>query len=180
MDTDNKKNQPLELIKQAFATSASRVADNANIEINIESAIINLQNLGSLYPGRNDLKGFLTDTQAALGLFGHNGPSKYGWFSLDNQDYTIRISNHHANACRYPLNIGSNNSNVSIVISRRFKKYRFIPNEHVILDEFVYFEDRLRDVENPLNLIIDSIIEFLQTGKYTDKTGKAYKNHSPK
>lgn len=55
----------------------------------------------------------------------------------------------------------------------------FIPNEKVILDEYVYYGKNISKIENPLSQIINSIIGFLQNGKYVDTTGVAFKNSSP-
>ena len=59
-------------------------------------------------------------------------------------------------------------------------KGKFIPNDDVILDEFDYTGKELNKVNNALSLIIKSIITFLETGVYTDLTGVAVVNRSPK
>ena len=49
-----------------------------------------------------------------------------------------------------------------------------------LLDEFDYTGKELNKVNNALSLIIQSIIEFLETGVYTDLTGIAVVHRSPK
>lgn len=175
----NKKSQPSELIKQTSVTIASRIADTANIKINIENALNNLKELSETYFDITDFRGVLNKLQTALGLQGHNGPSKYGAFLIGKDHYTIRISNHNANASHYK-GYNDETKNISIVISRRYKKYRFFACEEISLDEYVYYERKLRNINNPIVLIIESIEEFLLTGQYIDKTNMALINHSDK
>ena len=68
--------------------------------------------------------------------------------------------------------------NTSIVVRRKQRKNTFIPNENVILDEYVYYGTKMQNVENPLTQIVNGIIVFLQSGEYKDTTGIAFKNQS--
>ena len=87
----------------------------ANIQINPQTAIRNLQNLKiniQNAPSRQkSLKFLYSDINDALG----NGtkPSHYGEFITNQKDCTIRVSNHNAHASNYPTN---DNTNISIKI----------------------------------------------------------------
>ena len=43
--------------------------------------------------------------------------------------------------------------NLSIVIKKKRRKNTFIPNDNVVLDEFVYYGNNLQKVESPLSKI---------------------------
>ena len=68
MSDSGKEKQPHELCKQDYSTSASRVADAANVRIKPDIAIENLKKLGALYKNVTSVRGFLTDLRLALGI----------------------------------------------------------------------------------------------------------------
>lgn len=91
----------------------------------------------------------------------------------------MRVTNHQANADKYVEHDINYEYNLSIVVRRKQRKNTFIPNDNVKLDEFVYYDNNLVKVENPLTQIVNSIIGFLQSGTYKDTTGVAFLNQSP-
>lgn len=50
----------------------------------------------------------------------------------------------------------------------------------MVLHEYVYYGKKMENIENPLSQIVNSIIGYLQTGKYKDTTCVAMVNTSPK
>ena len=91
----------------------------------------------------------------------------------------MRITNHQSNTNTYILHDANYEYNLSIVITRKRRRNSFIPNDDVKLDEFVYYGANLQKVESPLSKIAEGLIEYLETGKYEDKTGIALPNISP-
>lgn len=162
-------------------TLPSHISDSANIEINIEKSIENLKNFKNKYENvvKTPLASFISDIRGALSLPKEGGISKYGYFAVNGETISIRLSNHNVNANNYIRNNSNYSQNVSIVIKRKDNKNTFKPNDNVILEEFVYLDNRLSKIENPFIGIIDSIIDFLKTGKFDDKTGVALHNVSP-
>lgn len=126
---------------------------------------------------------FLTDLRVALGIPDSQGASKYGVVSIPKEDRSIlqaslRVTNHQANANTYIDHDANYKYNLSIVVRRKQRKNTFIPNENVILDEYVYYGTKIQGIENPLTQIVNGIIVFLQSGEYKDTTGVAFKNQS--
>ena len=68
---------------------------------------------------------------------------------------SLRITNHQANANTYIEHNANYEYNLSIVIRRKARKNTFIPNDNVVLDEFVYlyYGNNLQTVEKPLSKI---------------------------
>ena len=91
---------------------------------------------------------------------------------------SIRVSNHHANAGKY-LEHDPNDFNLSIMVSKRYRKNTFQANPDVILEEYVYMGRQLETVESPFSQIALSLVKFLDTGEYVDTTGVAKVNYSP-
>lgn len=75
---------------------------------------------------------------------------------------SLRITNHNANADTYIIHNTNYPYNLSILVSKRFKKNKFKPNNEVKLDEYVYYGERLARVSNPLTQIINGIIQYLR------------------
>lgn len=179
-----KEKQPPELYKQDYSTSASRVADSANIRIIPEIAIENLKILSESYKGVTTVKGFLTDLCIALGLSDSYGATKYAVVDICRQDgssltASLAISNHSANGTTYIQHDANYEYNLRILVRKRFGRNSFRPHIKVRLDEYVYYEERLKRSNKSLDLIADGIICFLRTGIYEDNTGVAFKNVSP-
>ena len=55
---------------------------------------------------------------------------------------SIRVSNHHANDGKY-LEHDANDFNLSIMVSKRYRKNAFQANPSVILEEYVYMGRQL-------------------------------------
>lgn len=165
-------------------TKPSRTNGGANIQINSEIAIPKLKNLAEKYNGITDPYGFLTNLRNTLGISDSEGASKYGEVRIKDKSgktlyASLRITNHNSNAETYVTHDANYPFNVSILVRKNFKKNTFKAHKDVVLEEYVYYEKKMAKVENPLSQIIKSIIEFLQTGKYIDTTGIAFKNTSP-
>lgn len=73
----------------------------------------------------------------------------------------------------------SNDFNLSIMVSMRYRKNTFRANPNVILEEYVYMGRKLETVESPFSQIALSLVKFLETGEYVDTTGVAKVNFSP-
>ena len=169
--------------KGSLSHSPSQTNGDAKVQINSEIAIPKLQKLAETYFGVSDPHRFLTDLRVALGIPDSQGASKYGVVSIPKEDGSIlqaslRVTNHQANANTYIDHDANYKYNLSIVVRRKQRKNTFIPNEKVILDEYVYYGTKMQNVENPLTQIVNGIIVFLQSGEYKDTTGIAFKNQS--
>lgn len=91
---------------------------------------------------------------------------------------SIRVSNHHANANKYMEHF-QNDFNLSIMISKRYRKNTFQSHQEVSLTEYVYMGRQLEKVESPFSKIATALSHFLETGEYVDTTGVAKVNVSP-
>ena len=162
-------------------TCTSPSNGGAKIQINPNSAIANLQQLLPKYNSQSSLKGLKTDIRRALGLPEKEGASDYGAFVIEDngvsKECSIRISNHNANAGNYKGK--ESDTNISIKMRSRVNKNTFKPHKDIELMEYTYFDYLLMNVEQPIQKIILSIIEYLSNGIYNDKTGVALKNTSP-
>ena len=187
----NKKAAYAILERRTHSTGTSCINDSANVRINIETAIAKLNELKIKYNGENKLKGLYTDLCIALGLGNGEGDSvsQYGYFTIGDIEVSLRISNHDANANKYIENDGNYIYNLCVVVSSDWEKDKFKDNEEVLLDEYVYLGDKVKDVNNPIIKILNSLIGYLRTGEYVDRVGvkpltKAFTNpfakHSPK
>jgi hypothetical protein len=167
---------------------ASQSFNPANIRTNIEETKNRLSDLAEKWKGVNSVKGFLTDLWDALGVLESNSgqrhggnPSRYAAFEIaEGLIVTIRASAHNADASNYkkPGNINGE-SNISIVLQKRWHKNRFNPNDAVELKEYVYVDSRILAVENPLSKIALSLKGYLTNGKYVDTTCAAIVHESP-
>lgn len=171
-------------VRRTTPLIASQPSNNTNVYKDIETTKLKLRNLAERWIGVNKIKGFLTELWETLGINkvdnkqqkGGN-PSRYAAFILQDGTIltiTIRASAHNARAKNY-LKKGNVNGdiNLSIVLQKRSKKNRFEPNENVRLIEYVYLEDRISDIENPLSQIAMSLVGYLTNGQYIDTTGVA-------
>ena len=106
--------------------------------------------------------------------------SNYNYFviSKNQMRVSIRVSNHHANAGKY-LEHDANDFNLSIMVSKRYRKNTFQADPDVILEEYVYMGRQLETVESPFSQIALSLARFLDSGEYVDTTGVAKVNFSP-
>lgn len=130
--------------KGSLSHSPSQTNGDAKVQINSEIAIPKLQKLADTYFGVSDPHRFLTDLRVALGIPDSQGASKYGVVSIPKEDGSIlqaslRVTNHQANANTYIDHDANYKYNLSIVVKRKQRKNTFIPNENVILDEYVYY-----------------------------------------
>ena len=73
----------------------------------------------------------------------------------------------------------ANDFNLSIMVSKRYRKNTFQADPDVILEEYVYMGRQLEAVESPFSQIALSLARFLDTGEYVDTTGVAKVNFSP-
>ena len=181
----NKKVTRLNSIRgtQRF-TKPSQTNDNANVQINAETAIPKLKKLAQDYIGVVDPYGFLTNLRNALDIPNLEGASKYDLVNIQKDDgskleASLRITNHNSNAETYIMHNSNYEYNLSILVRKNFKTNTFKPHDEVRLDEYVYYGKRMAKVENLLTQIVNSIIGFLQNGVYEDTTGIAFKNSSP-
>ena len=162
-------------------TCTSPSNGGAKIQINTNSSISNLQQLLPKYNSQSSLKGLKTDIRRALGLPEKEGASDYGVFVIEDngtsKECSIRISNHNANAGNYEGK--ESDTNISIKMRSRVNKNTFKPHKNIELMEYTYFDYLLMNVEQPIQKIILSIIEYLSNGIYNDKTGVALQNTSP-
>ena len=168
-----------ELISRPLVTTASQENDDAKIQNKIETAKQNLFIVAEKYNSINDAEGFITNLKWALGMR-TNKASNYSLFVIgeNRMRVSIRISNHHANAKKY-MDHEVNDFNLSIMVSKRYRKNTFQADAGVILKEFVYMGRQLEKVESPFSKIAISLVEFLDTGEYVDTTGVAKVNVSP-
>ena len=140
----NKSAKRLNFHKGSLSHSPSQTNGDAKVQINSEIAIPKLQKLAETYFGVSDPHRFLTDLRVALGIPDSQGASKYGVVSIPKEDGSIlqaslRVTNHQANANTYIDHDANYKYNLSIVVKRKQRKNTFIPNENVILDEYVYY-----------------------------------------
>ena len=136
-------------------------------------------NVAKKYAHVNDPEGFITNLKNALGMSADKA-SNYNYFVISEKQMrvSIRVSNHHANAGKY-LEHDPNDFNLSIMVSKRYRKNTFQANPDVILEEYVYMGRQLETVESPFSQIALSLVKFLDTGEYVDTTGVAKVNYSP-
>ena len=173
------KSHSPELISRPLVTRASQENDAAKIQKTLELTKEKLNCLAESYKHVKDPKGFIFDLKIALGM-NPKSASAYAVFEIgENQmKVSIRVSNHHANAGKY-LEHDVNDFNLSIMVSKRYRKNTFQANPSVILEEYVYMGRQLEAVESPFSQISLSLVKFLDTGEYVDTTGVAKVNFSP-
>jgi hypothetical protein len=173
------KSHSPELISRPLVTRASQENDAAKIKKIIESAQEKLKILSESYRQVYNPKGFITDLKIALGMDPQNA-SGYAIYDIgENQmRVSIRVSNHHANARKY-LEHEPNDFNLSVMVSKRYRKNTFQADSGVVLKEFVYMGRQLETVESPFSQIATSLAQFLETSEYMDTTGVAKVNISP-
>ena len=175
------KNPPEENT-QPPGTIASQPMDVAKVrkeEEKRQTAKKNLLGLGKSFRERKSGIGVISDIAKAIGARG-NGASKYAYFTLpDNTIFSVRISNHNANAETYKERGNEKGVNTSIVIKTRRKGNRFKSSPGVNLSEFVYMrEDIAQSDGDVLSQIAESLADMMETGYYEDKTGLARINIS--
>lgn len=180
--TQNMKKQKShspELISRPLVTTASQENDAAKIQNKIITTKQNLLNVAEKYAHVNDPEGFITNLKNALDMNADKA-SNYNYFviSKNQMRVSIRVSNHHANAGKY-LEHDANDFNLSIMVSKRYRKNTFQADPDVILEEYVYMGRQLETVESPFSQIALSLARFLDSGEYVDTTGVAKVNFSP-
>ena len=169
---------------------SSQSSNSANIRTDVEETKQKLNVLAEKWKGVNSVKGFLTELWAALGIDAPTkgqqrggNPSRYAAFRLQDGSVvivTIIASAHNADASNYSKEGNVNgDTNLSLVLQKRWKKNKFKPSVNVKLDEYIYVDDRIKSVENPLAQIANSLIGYLTNGKYVDTTGVAITHNSP-
>ena len=178
-DIIKQESHSLELISRPLVTTASQENDAAKIQNKTITAKQNLLNVAKKYAHVNDPEGFITNLKNALGMSADKA-SNYNYFVISEKQMrvSIRVSNHHANAGKY-LEHDPNDFNLSIMVSKRYRKNTFQANPDVILEEYVYMGRQLETVESPFSQIALSLVKFLDTGEYVDTTGVAKVNYSP-
>lgn len=178
----NKKSRLCDFSNRGTETTLpSHISDTANVEINIETATENLKKIKKKYNNISKpiITEFISDIRESIGLPEDGGITKYGFINVNDNLISVRLANHNANANNY-LKYNSNYpNNVSIVIKKKKRNNKFIPNDNVNLKEYVYMGGELSKIENPYVKIIDTIINFLQSGEFNDLTGCAKVNISP-
>ena len=182
LKTQNMKKQKShspELISRPLVTRASQENDAAKIQKTLELTKEKLNSLAESYKHVKEPKGFIFDLKTALGM-NPKSASGYAVFEIDDSQMkvSIRVSNHHANAGKY-LEHDANDFNLSIMVSKRYRKNTFQANPDVVLEEYVYMGRQLETVESPFSQIALSLAKFLDTGEYVDTTGVAKVNFSP-
>lgn len=167
---------------------ASQLSSSAKIRTDVEETKSRLINLSKKWMGVNKVDGFLSDLWKALAIETTQGkqrkggnPSRYAAFRINGQSIvSIRASAHNANAENYSKNNNVNgDNNLSIVLQKRNRKNSFNPHETIRLEEYVYTDNRIALVDNPLSQIALSLIGFLEVGTYIDTTGVAILHTSP-
>ena len=173
------KSHSPELISRPLVTRASQENDAAKIMKIIVVTKEKLNNLAEQYKRVTEARGFITDLKIALGMNPENA-SGYSIFEIgDNQmRVSIRVSNHHANASMY-LEHEPNDFNLSIMVSKRYRKNTFHADPEVELTEYVYMGRQLETLDSPFSQIALSLVQFLDTGEYVDTTGVAKVKVSP-
>lgn len=173
------KSHSPELISRPLVTRASQENDAAKIMKIILITKEKLKNLAEQYKSVNEVKGFITDLKIALGMNPKNA-SGYSIFVIDDNQMrvSIRVSNHHANASMY-LEHEPNDFNLSLMVSKRYRKNTFHADHDVELTEYVYMGRQLETLDSPFSQIALSLAQFLDTGEYVDTTGVAKVNVSP-
>ena len=171
--TQNMKKQKShspELISRPLVTTVSQENDAAKIQNKIITTKQNLLNVAEKYAHVNDPEGFITNLKNALGMNADKA-SNYNYFviSKNQMRVSIRVSNHHANAGKY-LEHDANDFNLSIMVSKRYRKNTFQADPDVILEEYVYMGRQLETVESPFSQIALSLARFLDSGEYVDTT----------
>ena len=168
---------------ETYTHHYTHISDAANIEINVKTAVTNLEDLKKNYSGneKRNLAGFLLDIEEAIGLPNpQHKSSKYGFVDINGKQISVRLSNHNADCNTY---VNNDNAiypyNISIVIKRKKSGNTFKANDDVILDEYVFLGRKFNKTDNPFVKIIDSIIGFLRNGYFYDETGFARHNNSP-
>ena len=119
------KSHSPELISRPLVTRASQENDGAKVKKIIEETKDNLKKIADGYIHIYNPKGFITDLKIALGIDPKNA-SGYAVFIIDDNlmRVSLRVSNHHANARKY-LEHEPNDFNLSIMISKRYRKNTF-------------------------------------------------------
>lgn len=177
-------------VRRTTPLIASQPSNNAKIRKDIEPTKQKLIKLAKRWEGVNKVRGFLSELWDALGIYtpdknqqkGGN-PSRYAAFQLQDGmvlTITIRASAHNAKASTYLNDRNVNgDTNISIVLQTRLKKDTFEPHDEVKLQEYVYADDRIASVKNPLSQIAMSLVGYLSNGNYIDTTGVAISHISP-
>lgn len=138
-----------------------------------------LQSVVEKYQKKKSSKEFLTDLSFALGIEKQNASEYVKFTAKDGTEFTIRASNHNANAETF-LSNNELKDNISIVVKSKQSKNKFFPNDNVELIEYVYFkEDIIKSNTNVLSQIAEALIRTVENGLYTDTTGLAKINKSP-
>jgi hypothetical protein len=166
---------------------ASQSSNVAKIRTDVEETKFRLKNLAKKWKGINSVKGFLTDLWIAIGVEAVSdrqrrggNPSRYAAFEIDDDMIvTIRASSHNADAKNYSKEGNINgDSNLSIVLQKRWHKSTFKADAEVEMKEYVYTDSKIAEIKDPLSQIADSLIGYLDTGNYVDTTGAAILHES--
>lgn len=176
-------------VRRNTPLKASQSPNGTKLRTNIEKTKENLRQLAKMAEGYNQVEGFLFMLWDALGVLqtgngqqrGGN-PSRYTAFQLNDgsiRTITIRASAHNTKAKTYTADKVIGDMNLSIVLQTRRKKNTFEPNEDIVLEEYVYVNDRIANVENPLSQIALGLVGYLETGTYKDTTNVAFIHYSP-
>lgn len=146
----------------------------------IEEIRSRLLEVGDKYKDIKSTKGFITDLSSAFGIEKENASEYVSIVAQNGTEFTIRISNHNANAKTFEENSEPEN-NISITIKSKNTKNSFYGSPNVNLIEFVYFKEDIQSSDaNILQQITESLADMLTTATYVDKTGIAKINTSNK
>lgn len=175
-------------VRRTTPLKAYQPLNETKIRTDIESTKQKLFQLANKVKGYNQVEGFLNLLWEALGIGGKNNkdggtPSRYAAFRLPDGStrvITIRGSAHNTKCSTYKQNGNINgDENVSVVLQSKRRKNTFEPDESVVLEEYVYVNDRIVRIEDPLSKIAIDIANYLDKGFYKDSTGVAFAHYSP-
>lgn len=166
----------------------SHLSDTAKIRTDIEETRRKLLSLSEQVKGINQVKGFLRLLWEALGIdksvnVKGGSPSRYAAFKCKDGStriITVRASAHNSKSSTFieDGNINGDN-NLSVVLQSKRKKNSFQACNSVNMEEYVYVDDRIKNIENPLSQIATSLANYLETGYYHNSTGVAFIHYSP-
>jgi len=132
-----------------------------SIQINPNNARDFKKNLNNINVSQLNPESFLITLKQALGVWGE---SSYINNTLGDWRYTLRVSNHNANARNHKVRWNLEN-NTSVVI--KLSDSRFKAKNGVDLIEFVY--DPAKLTPEKMQGIIKGIQDWIDSGEYTDK-----------
>lgn len=148
--------------QSASESTVSEKSRTWNIKISPENSSEISKNLNEIKKNLDNLKADTFLQQIKKSILWNEKSSNYITNRINNQKYTLRVSDHNTNA---GTSIQHPNNNTSIVI-KLASKSKFKKSKNVDMLEFVYDPNTMNT--EIMQWIIDWIQNWLQTGKYTD------------